>query len=166
MAVITIEVQGLDRLQSRLAQMGQSVDPMLANMTRAVGEVLRDELKTYPVRTPSHPLNWKSQKQRRFYFAMRREKGLEYGYVRRVDDMSQNLGASWVVQQEGKTNAKVGTRVTYARYIQSADAQQPFHKDTGWITDVEAIDKVERSGAIQRIASAQVQATIRRVFGG
>ncbi len=75
--------------------------------------------------------------------------------------MSQDLLHSWVVEST-QTGAIVGTRVSYAAMVQKEGVQQPMHEDTGWKTDVDAVQEVMSSGAIGRIATQQLDV----MFGG
>ncbi len=151
--MITVSIEGALDIGRRL---GVDLRPSLQGMCMAIGELVRAELSPYP-RPPSHPIRWQSEKQRRFYFAMRREKGLPIGYTRQFDAMSQRLGPSWTVAKYGTIGAKVGTRVTYAPWVQDAKRQQLMHQETGWTTDEAAIDRVIRSGAVHKVAVAAVR---------
>jgi len=132
--------RALDRFATRPAVM-DTVNPALV----AAGEEIRSHLVRYP-RPPRYPLRWASRKQR-FYVLFVLRKGLG-AYQRTTDPMSQRLQASWAVARDAG-RVLVGTRATYAPYVQSAQAQQPFHADTGWTTDEQAVQRVIESGALQ-----------------
>jgi hypothetical protein len=141
-----IRIDGLDELR-------RAVDP--ARFARAVvgirlgvAEKVRDAIARYPG-PPRHPIRWASAKQKRWFFAALREGEIEAPYVRQSSLTSQRLGPSWAVAEEGRI---VGTRVTYAPYVQSAEHQQPFHADTGWRTDRQAVAEIVAAGAVGEIA--------------
>jgi hypothetical protein len=152
--MIEVEVKIPDSLQRKLDP--ERYNRALGSATMALGEQLRGYLARYP--GPAHkPVIWASAKQRRFYFAMRRERGLPPRYSRQSDPMSQRLLVGWSVKRHGTTGAIVGTRgIKYARYVQSAQYQTAQHRATGWVTDRQAVDKLKKSGAIQRITRAAV----------
>lgn len=156
--MISIQVSGLSELRGRL---GRKLDPYLRAATFAIGEQIRSRLARYPGPVV-HPIQWASERQRRFYFAMRQRRGLPLGYVRQFDPMSQRLGPSWTTARWGDIGAVVGTRVRYAPYVQSYEKQQPFHRATGWVTDRQAIEQVQASGVIPRILND----ALRRALGG
>lgn len=164
MSTVIIEVQGLDRLNGNLSAFVAGLPRELQNITTNVGEVLRAKLARYPG-TSHSPVLWRSDKQRKAYFAKRREAGLPAKYDRQSDPQSQRIGPSWTVERRGATDAVVGTRVGYARYVQAERYQQPQHRATGWVTDTQAIDETERSGQIQIIAKQATDALIRRTMG-
>ena len=152
-----IEVKGIEEIQRKLGvNLGSSLMPAF----RGVGEEVRKEVAQYPGPV-SHPIQWASDKQRRAYFAQRHDKGLSPGYTRQSDPMSQRLGPSWAVEAS-PMRVVVGTRVGYAPYVQADEMQQPMHKATGWRTDKQAVEIVEKSGKIQQIFDR----AIRFLFGG
>lgn len=100
----------------------------------ATAKELQAEARPYP--GPAvHPIEWASEKQRRFYFVMRRERGMPIGYIRQSDAMSdamsERLLLSWVVEPYGTTGALLKNNATYAPFV-IGDQQQPFHANTGW----------------------------------
>lgn len=155
---LTLRLDGLDRVLRRLnVDLGAS----LRAITWAVGELIRDKLAQYP--GPAvHPIAWTSDRQRRFYFAMRRERGLSPAYTRHYDPMSQRLGPGWTVARYGSLGAKVASHATYAPFVQGADSRQMFHRITGWVTDRQAVEAVVASGDVKRV----VEAAIRKALGG
>jgi hypothetical protein len=149
MANIVINIDGIEGATRLLSR---SFTPIMQTITLAVGELVRDEIATYPGPVIL-PIEWSSAKQRAYYFAMRREEGLGPGYTRISDPMSQRLKESWTTDQVGAHDALLTSRATYAYWVQSKDGQQPFHRNTGWITDEAAVQNVEASGDIDRVAS-------------
>ena len=143
----SIEIKGLAALTRKLG--AQRVNDMIRKTTLGVAEVLKGHLAKYP--GPSHrPVVWSSRKQRAWYFAMRAKQGLPLKYARNSDSMSQRLGPSWATKNQGQ-NAIIGTRVTYARWVQNEEEQQPMHRATGWITDQGAIEKAQQEGAAETV---------------
>jgi len=166
--MITIVINGLDEAIKRF---GVDVPAVGRKAALVIGEEVRDRIARYP--GPAHsPVIWASQKQRRWWFAHRREKGLPFEYTRNSDPESQRLGgsvtkdASWTVQP-AKDGAVVGTRVTYAPWVQAAH-KTPFggpqtaqHKATGWVTDEQVARDVESSDVCQRAVEAALLAALR-----
>ena len=140
---LTFEIHGLDELR---AKYGQGADNIIKAITRGVAEALRERLAVYPGPV-SYPIQWASEKQRRWYFAKRKGMG---PYTRQSDSWSERLGPSWTTENRG-LDGVVGTRVSYAPWVQSAEQQQPMHAATGWVTDEQAIEATERSGAVERV---------------
>ena len=127
------------------------VDRALRASTYAVGQLVQGELqKSTP---PAHrPVIWASAKARRYYFAMRRKAGLPMRYTRQSDPMSQRVQRGWTVLHHGSTDAIVRNRgVRYAKYVQSAQYQTAQHRATGWVTDAQAVNNVERRGDVKRV---------------
>ena len=148
---VSYTIEGLERIKKIL---GQDWKRVVQTISVAVGELVRNVLAVYPQK--SGGVVWASERQRRWWWASRREAGLPPGYTRQSDPWSQRLGPSWTVRKQGDDSAVVGTRVTYAPYVQADAAaggirQQPMHHYTGWVTDKQAVDTVKASGDVDRI---------------
>jgi hypothetical protein len=116
---------------------------------RSAAESLRKLIAVEP--GPSHsPVLWRHPGERLAYLAMRRKAGLPAKYTRNSDPQSQRISDSWAVRKEGTAFYIVGTKATYAAQVQSAKNQHPQHKATGWKTDVQAVDELNKSGDIER----------------
>jgi hypothetical protein len=146
---LSIEIRGLDKI---VAKFGKGADPIIKALTRGIAEDIRARMAKYPGPV-KYPIKWASPAQRRAYFAKRRAprfeseadygdaekaKGLPLKYTRQSDDWSERLGPSWATENRG-LDAVVGTRVSYAPWVQSKERQQPMHAATGWITDEDAV---------------------------
>lgn len=148
--MVEIEVKIPDDLLKQLDP--AKVDKTLRSATFKVGELVQGELqKSTP---PAHrPVIWASAKARRYYFAMRRKAGLPMQYTRQNDKQSQRIQKAWTVIHHNRTDAIVRNKGkgSYARFVQAAQYQTAQHRATGWMTDVQAVKNVERSGDIRRI---------------
>ena len=147
MTTFNLELKGFAELERKL---GKSIAPKISAFTFAIGELIRNVIAKAPGRSHS-PVIWASEKQRRWYFATRRERGLPFKYTRESDSMSQRMVASWATEHRGSMDAVLGTKATYAGYVQSDAKQTAQHKATGWITDKMAIAKVKASGKIKQM---------------
>jgi len=154
-----IKVEGLDALKRKL---GADWTKPIQDGAVAVGQEIRNVVAEYPEGKVNSPVIWASEKQRRWWFASRREANLPFKYTRNSDAWSQRLGPSWTVRPEGQTNAVVGTKATYGPWVQSAEKQTAQHKATGWVTDKEAVEEVERGGKAMRIFRAIIQKWLKR----
>lgn len=152
MSEFSIEVKGLDAL---IAKLDGTAPKVISGVTMAIGQLVRDAMAKYPKRNAG-PVKWASAKQRTWYHAARGKAGLPLRYTRNSDPWSQRLGPSWAVERWHEVDAAVGTRVTYAKWVQSDEFQQPMHEATGWKTDKQAVEEVRRSGAVERIVSQVV----------
>lgn len=160
-----IDTRQLDKLQKAINSLtGPLLTKFKGQATYSVALALQKPLQHYP--GPSHsPVIWASEKQRRWYFAMRRKAGLPLEYTRRSDRMSQRLHAQWSIRRS-ETEAVLGNRATYAPYVQSSQYQTAQHAATGWVTDKQAADEAISSGQVKRIVDAQINAIVREAFKG
>jgi len=131
-----------------------------------IGGRLKERLMVYPG-LPSYPIKWASQKQRAWYFAARRRDGLNIQYTRLTDPWSQQLRQGWVVEAKPSIGgAIVGNRVPYGPWAQSDEFQQPMHKATGWKTDRQAVEEVDRSGELIGIILEEIKSHLDQIFRG
>lgn len=149
-----VHVEGVADL---LKQLNVPLEPVLRDITFAVGELVQKEIAVYP--GSSHqPVIWASERQRRFYHAMRREAGLSPRYDRGTDAMSKQLLKAWKISHHGQTDALVDNQTNYGHWVQNDLYQSAQHKATGWITDAEAVKNVERSGDVEAVAEKIIAA--------
>jgi len=160
-----VEHGELDKLQKAINSLtGPLLQKFKGRATYYVALALKGLMQKYP--GPAHsPVIWASEKQRRWYYATRREAGLPLRYTRRADPMSQRLHAQWGISR-GETEATLGNRATYAPYAQSSQYQTAQHAATGWTTDEQAADKVMSDGTVKRIVEAHITAIVREAFRG
>ena len=142
---IDFEIHGDAALIRKLSRFHPEVIP---GATRAIAEALKGYLAKYPGPVKK-PIQWASPAQRTWYINARKAAGLG-PYRRNSDPWSQRLGPSWATANRGM-DAVVGTRVTYAPWVQSDKQQQPMHKATGWVTDKQAIDKAREERVAERV---------------
>ena len=145
---LNVRIEGLDEL---LKDLRVPIDPVLRDITFAVGELVRSEVAVEPG-TSHSPVIWASERQRRYYFWMRRSQGLPLKYSRNNDPMSQRIGPSWTLSHHGSTDALVDNKASYGPFVQAAGFQTAQHAATGWITDEKAVRKVEQSGDVEHVA--------------
>jgi hypothetical protein len=185
-----VTVRGIPQVREVL---GLNLKAACSAANKAIGAAIVDKLGQAPG-PAAHPIKWASDKQRRFFFAMRRrmlgeedqrvtvenartllttgkwgrkrmQKGYQIGYTRESDPMSQRLLASWAVEGQAGGGAIVGTKATYAPWVQSAEKQQGMHSATGWVTDEAAVRQVEASGVIERAYSQAISDAINKQAG-
>lgn len=144
--MISIQITGAAELSRRL---NVDLHPAILNAALTIGQELRSKLAVYPG-PAHHPVIWASRKQKVWWFAHRRAKGLPFGYARGSDPESQDLLHSWHAEKT-PTGAVVGTRGHKgAPWVQSAEKQSAQHKATGWVTDRQAVDDLQNSGMIHQ----------------
>jgi hypothetical protein len=141
----------VDGVETLLKQLNVPLEPVLKDITFAVGELVQKEIAVYPGSSHS-PVLWASERQRRYYFAMRYAAGLSPKYDRGTDAMSKQLLKTWKVSHHGSTDALVDNKASYGPWVQNEIYQSAQHKATGWITDEKAVKNVERSGDIETVA--------------
>lgn len=125
-----------------------------------VGEQFKERLEHEPIPNRNYPLKWASRKQRAWFFASRKGKGLPYA---RGEAGSQNVSQSWTVAKQSG-GAVVGNRATYASRVQSDQYQTEMHKETGWPTDKSVDEELRRSGIIPQMVAAEIKSMLDATF--
>ena len=119
---------------------------------------VKAEASIYPGKSHS-PVIWASEKQRRFYFASRKD--MPDQYTRQSDPMSQRMAKSWVIQKNNAFSYSVVQSATYAEYV-IGELQQPQHAATGWKKISQLIKEISASGRIQKIINKFITAFINK----
>lgn len=146
-------IDGIDWI---IADFGQKFAATARRMSLGIGEIGKNTIAKYPGPANS-PVRWSSEKQRRFYFAMRRKAGLSPQYARISDPMSQRLGQHWEVEPEGTTDAVLGNTTPYGKWVHTAKDQWSQHTATGWTTDEQVVDALGRNLDIGRLVEVEVR---------
>jgi len=131
-----MKLEGLDKLERKLGPL--RAGKHWKQLLESGGDMLRDYINVYP---PLSNANTKQGPGGRWY-----ERGYGPRWARKDGSVggmktSEDLRHSWAVSANSK-RAIVGTNVSYAKAVQSAEHQAPFHAKRGWPTDQEAIDKM------------------------
>lgn len=149
---LEIKLLGIERL---VAAVGKPLGPVVRSALLAVGERVREEVAVLPGPVKK-PINWASEKQRRYVMAQVRE----YGPWAREAGRSERLVASWKVEAERDDEVVVRNPVSYGPWVQGWFDQQLMHKQTGWISDQGAVDKVMASGDVDRITAEAIETSL------
>src|SRR5574343_590657 len=139
--MITVDVQIPDTLRRALSP-ARTEEAARRTLEYCAIEV-RKLARAYPGASNS-PVIWTSEKQRRYYFAMRREQGLPIKYTR-----SNELRKAWAVQRRSNREYAVENRSPYAVYVMG-NRQQFQHTATAWKTDRWIADEFTSRGIVQR----------------
>ena len=149
-----LRVTGLDSARRRL---GGNFGPMIQTGTEAVAIAIEGEIAPAPGPV-KYPIQWESAKERKAYFALRKGR---LPYVRESDFMSQQMLKGWVIEKWQQLGAILRNTASYSRYV-SGSIQKPYHRNTGWVTAKQAVDKVIESGEASRLILEAIRVALRR----
>ena len=157
MADVSIKIEGLDKLVSRLRRVG-SLAGVRAAIKGAAIHVL-NRMKEYPAARHA-PQPFVSDKQRRGFFWHLAQGDIEVPYRRGQSPGSQSLKHRWAMKTEDDgLTAAVGNNASYARLVQDAEKQTRYHTTTGWGT-VQGVMKEERDLVTGMIIGAAKKALV------
>lgn len=152
MTTLTVKIQGDKQLM-------RALDGDLRKATRraAVGiarEVIR-EVAEYP------PLSSANAPGKRWY-----QRGYGPRWTRKDGTVggaktSEMLNRSWGVKRL-PMGVLIGSRASYAPVVHHHKEQVSFHRRRGWVTDKQAVERVRKSGKMERIMNR----VIKRILKG
>lgn len=141
---MAVKLRGVAALARRLKG---NIDEALRPAYVAIGELVRGEVAPYPPALPPSEPSWY---ERGYGGKYRRRDGRVTG--RKTSEM---LGRRWSVTARGR-GAVVENSASYAPFVHSAERQNRILGARGWVTDRQAIDRVVRSGAWERMVTTAV----------
>jgi len=157
---VTVEIKGLDEAIKKLTDLGK-LSKVHAGI-RAGMLHLKGKLATYPPRKHISIASlggWKSDKQRKWFFANLRAGTIDVPYRRGVSPSSEALGRKWATKYDkAKFEGVVGNNASYARLVQG-EQQTEMMKRIGWET-VETVAKNETKRVQEYVFEA-----VRRAIG-
>jgi hypothetical protein len=157
MADVSIKIEGLDKLVSRLGRVG-GLSGVRAAIKGAAIHVL-NRMKEYPVARHA-PQPFVSDRQRIGFFKRLRAGDIEVPYRRAQSPGSQSMKHRWAMRTEDNgLTAVVGNNASYARLVQDEEKQTKYHKTTGWGT-VQGVMKEERDLVTGMIIGAAHKALV------
>lgn len=163
MTKVSVDVRGLDAVERLLGRRGVTAHKTAEYrgvVIQGMAEETRDALVKYPPRRYGAKMEFKSDKQRRGFFAKLRAGEIQVPYRRRMQ-----LAKGWVIAKRGG-NAMIGNRIQYAPYVQGPDEQTAMHSATGWDTTREVTNKLQTQGVYRRVVQEVTRQFVRMLKGG
>lgn len=139
---MSIQIKGLDQLMQKLGSIEMLQQRLGPPMEESL-VLLQKDLAQYPRKSSGAFSRLATERQRRAYWARVRSGMIDHregiGYVR-----TGTTGRKWTMEVRRTGNGIIGTignNSPGAIWAQSAKHQQPFHEESGWMTDEKAINK-------------------------
>jgi hypothetical protein len=152
---VTIEIEGLERLQGKLQTLESG--RYLKSVLQAAALDIKGYMAWYPPSTAANSPFARRWYERGYGPRWYRKDGSINGY-----QTSEMLDRKWAAARPRvsakKLEAKVGVKVSYAPYVQSEEKQAWFHRARGWRTDEDAVE--QRGPHVIRL----VQRAVRRIL--
>lgn len=149
-------IEGLDALMTKLRALENPT--LVRNALLAAGTHLMGKMVQYPP-SSSRPQGFKSDLQRRGFFAKLRKGEIEVPYRRGQSPASESLGRKWTVQAENDRRVVVGNNASYGPLVQGPN-QTAYHKTTGWQTTDDVL--AAEAGPVAQLVQNQVD----QILGG
>jgi hypothetical protein len=162
---VTIEIKGTERVRAKLNDV-QNRTYMMGAMVAATS-LVKDWVAEYPAASEANqPRSFNSYYGLTSQRPMNRwyERGFGTRWARKNGSVggtrtSETLGRSWTTRiEERGMRGVVGTKASYAPFVQDAEEQARFHAERGWRTVQDAVK--EKKDAVVRI----VQDAVHRIM--
>lgn len=111
MTQISIKVKGAELVSKGLENLSDEIPKISSGRIRGRLESARTKLRRYPPQT-NNPQPFKTDRQRRFFFAALRDGRIVVPYQR-----TRNLADGWTVEKRGREGYALTNSVGYTRYV-------------------------------------------------
>lgn len=143
-----VRIEGLEELARHFDRV--QPETLLPKIMRGVVQETKKVAEKAPKPSSGSP-RWTSIRQKRWYHWARKNAGLALRYARLVDPWSKQLEKNWKTSVESSGQiGRVYNETPYAQYVYG-DAQQGFHKDTGW-KNLQGIVMAAKDKVMRRMA--------------
>ena len=155
---IKFELRDVDRLGPKLKR--------LINLTAyrhgmmAAAEHVKGKVATYP-RARRGPQPFKTDKQRRGFFAKLKAGVIDVPYRLGISPNSQRLDTKWFVSMISDLRASIVNSATYATLVHDRTKQSRYHHETGWKTAQDVAEDPAVLSAVERIMQKTVDEFIK-----
>ena len=117
---------------------------------QAAAEHVKGQVATYP-RVRRGPQPFKTDKQRRGFFAKLKAGVIDVPYRRGISPSSQRLDTKWFVSMLSDLRASIVNSATYASLVHDRTKQSRYHEETGWKTAQGVAEDPAVLSAVERI---------------
>jgi hypothetical protein len=135
---LSIQVEGIDRVVSKFGRLATFTNLRPA-MSDSLNKVWNEVAKYPPPPASSAFPGFKSEKQRRFFFAALRDGLIQVPYRR-----TGTLGRSWTTRIDVTVNSiegRIGTNIIYAPWVQDKGQQAMIHQGR-WQTVQDTLERL------------------------
>ena len=131
---VTVDMDVLEAIRDAAKDSPRRMNKAYKRKIKRIRQRILDELRQYPGPV-KYPFRWKSERQRRAYFAT---DGFGWGipYVR--TDALKDSWRTHIRDQQNGAVFEVENKAPYAVYVMG-DWQQPGHLQTGWNSAAEIV---------------------------
>jgi len=127
---------------------------------QAAAEHVKGQVATYP-RVRRGPQPFKTDKQRRGFFAKLKAGVIDVPYRRGISPSSQRLDTKWFVSMLSDLRASIVNSATYATLVHDRRHQSRYHQETGWKTAQDVAEDPAVLSAVERILQKTVDEFIK-----
>lgn len=162
----SLELSGSDPLIAKLNALGRM---SFANaLLMAGGFYLARKFATYPprkrpTRKSVYGTSFKTEKQRKYFFAALHKGEIDVPYRRGISPGSETLGRRWTVYSKSQFVVAVGNNASYARKVQSLQNQALYMAAVGWVPAETTLER-ER-GNVLRVMERELTQEIAKMEG-
>ena len=160
---VTFQVSGLKELSRAL---GADIQKAARIAGFAAAQQIKQAVAPYPGRTEANqPKQWQSSAGGRRVRNTWYERTYGPRWVRKDGSIrgrktSEMLGNSWAVKRH-RLGGEVGNKASYSPAVHHYKEQAKFHGRRGWVTDKQAVARVQKSGIVDRIVKRAIDRALK-----
>ena len=168
MTQLSVKIQGVEKLHRAL---GSDLKKAMRTGTHFIGLEIKREVAEYPPQSEANiprgfgtAYSVKTRKAANSWY----QRGYGPRWARRDGTVggsrtSEMLNRSWRMRKAySGTGTLLGNKASYAPAVHHWKEQASFHRRRGWVTDRDAVDRVRKSGRMDRI----MQQVVHRILKG
>jgi hypothetical protein len=166
MTTLTVKITGVAELKRAL---DGNFNAAMQSATLGIANEIKGVIAPYPAAPiPANPRRWYERKFGPKWMSdparrpqkRRGSRPIVYGPWWAGYRTSETMSQRWAVASRG-LGAITGNTASYAPVVHHYKEQATVHERTGWVTDKEAVERVVRSGTVDRIVKWAVDKKLR-----
>ncbi len=155
---IRMEITGIEKLNGKLKRLVNL--QAYRHGLQAVAEHVKGQVASYP-RVSRRPQPFKSDRQRRGFFAKLKAGLIQVPYRRGISPNSERLDAKWFISMLSDLRASIINSASYAGLVHDRTKQARYHRETGWKTAQDVVEDPATLSQIERILQKVVDGFIK-----
>lgn len=155
---LRIEIEGVEKLNGKLKRLINL--QAYRHGLQAAALHVKGQAASYP-HVSRRPQPFKTDKQRRGFFARLKAGLIDVPYRRGISPNSERMDAKWAITMLSDLRAAAINTATYAGLVLDRLNQARYHQETGWKTVQDVAEDPIVLGAVERILQKTIDGFVK-----